>query len=250
MLLDQLIQKRDFLDVRRLLFFLAIAASLAMTGPFGTFYLPLLTRATYWTLWLLMVWAPTVLIFGAAQRSALARYVPSWAITIGVFLVSWPIVGFCAVSLASQFFPDFPLTVKNIIAEAKVLWPLLFALVLLLHFTHQNAQREQVETDVTANPFLERLPAKLGEALISISSADHYLQVKTERGETLILMSLKQAEAELQSYRGMRIHRGHWVALDAVAQKVWQDSRLFLELKDGSQLPVGRSYRSTVLAQI
>jgi DNA-binding LytR/AlgR family response regulator len=249
MALHQFFQRSDFLDVRRLLFFLAIAASLAMTGPFGTFYLPLLTRATYWTLWLMMIWAPTVLIFGAAQRSLLANYAPSWTISAGVFLISWPIVAFCAVSLASQFFADFPLTAKNILAEAKVLWPVLFGLVLLLHFTHAKAETKD-EREERPIAFLARLPAKLGKDLISISSADHYLQVKTKQGEALILLSLKQAERELNAYRGLRIHRGHWVALDAVSQKVWRDSRLFLELKDGSQLPVGRSYRSEVLAQI
>ncbi|TDQ64131.1 LytTR family transcriptional regulator [Maritalea mobilis] len=249
MALQQLFQKSDFLDVRRLLFFLAIAASLAMTGPFGTFYLPLLTRATYWTLWLMMIWAPTVLIFGAAQRGPLTTWMPSWTVSTGVFIISWPIVAFCAVSLASQFFADFPLTLGNVIAEAKVLWPVLFALVLLLHFTHRKAEVVEAGEEQPI-AFLKRLPAKLGQKLISISSADHYLQVKTEQGETLILLSLKQAEEELNAYPGLRVHRGHWVALDAVTQKIWRDSRLFLELKDGAEVPVGRSYRSQVLAQL
>jgi len=240
----------DFWDVRRVLFFVAVASTLALTGPFGTFYLPISTRAAYWVSWLVMIWAPCALIFAIAQRSVLRSYLPKWAISVGVFILSWPIVALCAVALASQYFPDFPVTTQNVVSEAKVLWPILFGLVLLLHFTHKDApQRQHSELEV-ANPFLARLPANLGQDLLAISSADHYVQVKTDRGEALLLLSLKQAAEELHAYPGLRIHRGHWVALSAVSRKIWRDARLFLELKDGTQLPVGRSYRAQVLKQI
>jgi DNA-binding LytR/AlgR family response regulator len=250
MVLNSVFKREDFIDPRRLVSLLLFATAISITGPFGTYYLSFPIRASYWSGWLIAIWLPTTLTFLIVHRafrfSAQIRMLKSLA----VFLVSIPLAAICAVTLASFYFPEFPLTFSNLVAEASVLWPVTLGIVALLHFTHDFGEEMGKEELVKTKMFFDRLPQSLGQNILTISSADHYVQVRTEMGEALVLLSLKRAEEELEHYNGLRIHRGHWVAIDAVVQKVWRDARLFLRLKDGSELPVGRSYRAQVLKQI
>lgn len=86
---------------------------------------------------------------------------------------------------------------------------------------------------------LDRLPLAIGRQLVSISSDLHYLQVVTRRGRATVLGSLAEAEAELGA-RGLRIHRSHWVALDAVRRLRRNAQGWRCELHDGRALPVSR----------
>lgn len=70
---------------------------------------------------------------------------------------------------------------------------------------------------------------------------DHYVDVHTDKGNTLVLMRLADAIAEMEGVSGMQIHRSHWVALDAVAGSLRKDGRLFLRMTDEKLLPVSRS---------
>lgn len=86
---------------------------------------------------------------------------------------------------------------------------------------------------------LDRLPLAIGRQLLSISSDLHYLQVVTRRGRATVLGSLAEAEAEL-GHRGLRIHRSHWVALDAIRRLHRNAQGWRCELHDGRWLPVSR----------
>ena len=41
---------------------------------------------------------------------------------------------------------------------------------------------------------------------------DHYVRVFTDAGESLILLRLSDAMAEVRDVPGLQIHRSHWVA--------------------------------------
>lgn len=86
---------------------------------------------------------------------------------------------------------------------------------------------------------LDRLPLAIGRQLVSISSDLHYLQVVTRRGRATVLGSLAEVESEL-GYRGLRIHRSHWVALDAIRRLHRNAQGWRCELQDGRSLPVSR----------
>jgi hypothetical protein len=82
-----------------------------------------------------------------------------------------------------------------------------------------------------------KLPFALrGAAIEAFSAEDHYLRVRTARGEALILAGIGEAEALMGKKAGIRIHRSHWVAADAVAEV----SRDAVRLKSGVSLPVSR----------
>lgn len=86
---------------------------------------------------------------------------------------------------------------------------------------------------------LDRLPFAVGRQLVSISADLHYLLVVTRRGRATLLGSLTEAERELGEC-GVRIHRSHWVALDAVRRLRRSAQGWRCELVDGRSLPVSR----------
>jgi hypothetical protein len=91
--------------------------------------------------------------------------------------------------------------------------------------------------------FLERIPLKLrGGELWAVEAEDHYLRLHTSKGQDLILMRLADAVDELEGIEGAQVHRSWWVAREAIADARRGDGRATLTLKDGSQVPVSRTY--------
>jgi hypothetical protein len=91
--------------------------------------------------------------------------------------------------------------------------------------------------------FLERIPLKLrGAELWAVEAEDHYLRLHTSKGQDLILLRLADAVDELAGIEGAQVHRSWWVARDAIADARRGDGRATLTLKDGSEVPVSRTY--------
>ena len=95
--------------------------------------------------------------------------------------------------------------------------------------------------------FLDRLPLKLrGAEIWAIEAEDHYLRLHTSKGQDLILLRLADAISELEGVEGAQAHRSWWVARDAIVAAERGDGRATLTLKDGSQVPVSRTYARTL----
>jgi hypothetical protein len=103
--------------------------------------------------------------------------------------------------------------------------------------------KPSAEATATATRFLDRLPLKLrGAEVWAVEAEDHYLRLHTSRGQDLILMRLADAVAELEGVEGMQVHRSWWIARAAIADAKRGDGRALLTLKDGSEVPVSRTY--------
>lgn len=95
--------------------------------------------------------------------------------------------------------------------------------------------------------FLDRLPLKLRRAEIwAVEAEDHYLRLHTSKGQDLILLRLADALDELDGIEGAQVHRSWWVARDAIADAKRGDGRATLTLKDGSEVPVSRTYAKLI----
>ncbi len=98
--------------------------------------------------------------------------------------------------------------------------------------------------------FLERLPLKLrGAEVWAVEAEDHYLRLHTSLGQDLILLRLADAIDELAGIEGAQVHRSWWVARDAIADARRGDGRATLVLKDGSEVPVSRTYAKILREQ-
>jgi len=103
--------------------------------------------------------------------------------------------------------------------------------------------------EVIGNPFLDRLPLAIGRDVISVSSDLHYLQVVTRQGQAMVLGALQEVEDVFGS-AGLRVHRSHWVHLEAVVRMRKTGSSWQLELVGGHCVPISRRRRSIVLASL
>ncbi len=99
--------------------------------------------------------------------------------------------------------------------------------------------------DNPSNSFLDRLPPAIGTDLIAVSSDLHYLHVFTAEGKAMVLGALQDVEKTLGD-RGLRVHRSHWVALDAVVSFRKAGTGWRLELLGGHSVPVSRRKKSLV----
>lgn len=93
-----------------------------------------------------------------------------------------------------------------------------------------------------APAILERVPLPQRGKLIALIVEDHYVDIVTDKGKTLVLMRLADAIREAAPVPGLQIHRSHWVALDAVAKTQRSEGKVMLELTNSMRLPVSRGY--------
>ncbi|WP_176473810.1 LytTR family DNA-binding domain-containing protein [Actibacterium ureilyticum] len=93
---------------------------------------------------------------------------------------------------------------------------------------------------------LDRVAPEARGAIYRVSVDDHYVRLVTDAGETDLLMRFSDALKELDGADGMQVHRSHWVARGAVTGHRTEKSRLFLQMRDGAEVPVSRSFRKPV----
>jgi hypothetical protein len=111
--------------------------------------------------------------------------------------------------------------------------------------------REQLSHGTNANAarmILRKIGPDAGQKLIRLQSADHYIEVFTEKGAKLLLMRLADATQLLESYNGAQVHRSHWVNFNEVSGVTKRNRKIWLRMSDGAEIPVSRSYRPELRA--
>lgn len=218
----------------------AVGLFLAFAGAFGTGEAPAARRYPYWLGLLLIgaLWGPFVarLFFRPGQpRTGV------WLRVIGVALVlAATLTGLVVLATDVVLGEQMPL--------ARLPWLFCAVAVVSGAMTGLNVllSPSRVETAAPAPEpakFLDRLPLKLrGAELWAVEAEDHYLRLHTSKGQDLILMRLSDAVDELAAVEGAQVHRSWWVARDAIADARRSDGRATLTLKDGSEVPVSRTY--------
>ena len=218
-------------------------AVLGIAGPFGTVdLLPLAPRVGYW----LLVTGAT---YGAASlASELVRkrladgpaalrigamgLATGLAVTLVVLVVNY---------VAFAWLPDLrelPIFVATIFAISVIV-----TVVISLAHRHLASGPGSVapETAPAPPPLLDRLPLDKRGALIALSVEDHYVRVRTTRGEELLLMRLSDAIREVGGTDGAQVHRSHWVAFAQVSKARREGDRAILTLTGGLEIPVSRA---------
>ena len=149
---------------------------------------------------------------------------------------------------ADNFFVDVPLISERFEVDWINLTPFTFALMAVFSISRvtEVSRKVRVLSDLPRAPFLDRIKPEIGRELLYLSSQDHYIEVVTTKGRDLILGRFSEAVAQLAGWDGNRIHRSHWVARRAVKAERRRSGKRWLVLLDGKQLPVSRTYSSTV----
>ena len=226
---------------------LALLAFLAgLAGPFGTYeaYSPL-ARHLYWVL-IVIGTAAAGHVTGTTVEHLLGRR--NWPVLprllVAAALTAQPVFGVVVVVLLGfGFRPDGEDLLMLYIQCAAVVG----SVTALGFFT---ARARGTRPDVAATPrILTRLPGTKRGRLIRLAAQDHYVEVVTAGGRTLLPMRFRDAIAETAPETGAQVHRSHWVALHAVSGRCRLKDRNGLQLCDGSIVPMGRKFRSLAREQ-
>lgn len=240
-----------------LAFMLGLAVVLAMIGAFGIFVFgPWPERMVYWARTVLvgyLVHRPLIrLAAGAAVRFGLPE-AAGWgaAVLAGAVPMTfwlWWLGPTVDLDRAWPGDAEFLQTYAQVILVGALAWGALWALAGRRETASPATPAERPEAGAPARPvpaeigarLLERLPVRLGREVIALGMEDHYVRVFTRRGDTLVLMRMADAVADLAAVDGAQVHRSWWVARAAVAAAERRGRGGVLKLDTGLEVPVAR----------
>lgn len=239
--------RSDLADVRVQAVLASMIVVLVISGPFGTLQtMSLMTRVGYWTLLLLLTFSAGSL-FGAWGRLTLDAYGyrhgsrclligSAMGLPVAVVVLAIDRFTFGAEVLA---LPNLLHTLGNVFLICTVL----AGVLPLLRGRDRSAAAPAGASHVEEKSpeLLQRLPADKRGDVISISACDHYVRVVTTRGEALLLMRLRDAIESVHPCPGIRTHRSHWVAREAVQAVTRHQGRYRITTTANETLPVSRS---------
>lgn len=226
---------------------LIASAFLTLTGPFGTYDgFPLPQRGIYW------VTAVAVsLVIGIGVEVAVNHAWPDLGPWTETLVVS---------SLFTSLFtpPLFLFTVYFAEDSSFVLSPFLVALVVftvpfvhraleqLVYIGSKSKTNEAEEEPVPPARLLRRIGNDEATKVWRMTVRDHYVDVYTDAGKHSLLMRFSDAIDELEGIEGLRVHRSHWVATEAIGSVERDSGRIFIRLLSGDTVPVSRAYHKQV----
>ncbi|MFS8047775.1 LytTR family DNA-binding domain-containing protein [Rhizobium sp. BR 314] len=228
---------------------LIAAAALAVTGAFGTYVsmtLPL--RLLHFVGVAIVICAIVFALCEVVQRFWFGGALPFWAmLAIGAITApvgGWIVLGALGLSapraLAHVTYSELTTQVLlSNLAIASLGW------ILLRQSRPQSTACDAQQLDPTTDQALRaKLPVGIRSAVIlALSAEDHYVRVRTDRGEALILMNLAAAIGAMGEDAGVRVHRSHWVSRELAEETAARGSRHGVRLNDNTVLPVSRSGR-------
>lgn len=232
--------------------FILVVLIFAVTGPYGTSERVMFgVRLGYWLIVHAVTWTIAICFSIAAEvllRERLGNTL--MRMMIGSLIAALPI-GYALGVIDFAFSGEWS-EMDNGLQRALFALPLC-ALFCLLTYTAMHRQIGEVSTLQPAVPspppatapaaepeILARLKPQNRGPLVRLSVEDHYTDVVTMRGRELLLLRFADALKELGETPGLQVHRSHWVA-DAHVEKLKRDGgKLFVVMKDGTEIPVSR----------
>ena len=234
--------------VIELVVMVVIGVALAALGPFGSFALGSFgDRLLYWIPVALIGYAIfrpiTLAAIAIGQRLELSELA---AAAVGVTIAAIPAT--FAISYYGGYRPGAPPSFDQLFqlyVQVAVIGVLVTAVFLLIERVQKDSEPAPADSAVSASPppaspFFDRLPGAWADQLLALEMEDHYVRAHGPGTSALILLRMRDAEAELAGIDGIRVHRSWWVARASV-EKVLRDGRSYkLRLTNGLEAPVAR----------
>lgn len=221
-----------------------VSLAAAYAGPFGTFNsMSFSERLVFWTLAIgtSIVLSLGIASFVADQRPDLSALRRDMAVLPTFSALYAPVLWYLIHTMSHDH--GVPMTVLELFGVVLLIG-LSIALVREV-LTLERPDLAPISLD-DAPRLVERLPDEVRAPVLSLSAQDHYVEVRTEKGETRLLLRFSDALEELDPADGLQVHRSHWVSRGAVKGARRDNGRVFLDLVDGSSVPVSRKYREEV----
>ncbi|QBF32632.1 LytTR family DNA-binding domain-containing protein [Thalassococcus sp. S3] len=165
-----------------------------------------------------------------------------------------PVVGaiYLSEGLAAGFAPGWaePLSFFRLSAFVA---PSLMAVTLTVHAMIEYRLREDNDLEAVPKPVAvaptllqSKLPHHLGHDIVAVQAQDHYVEVTTPKGNTMILMRLKDAVHDLEPLGGLQVHRSWWINPAFVERTETGKNGPELLMQTGQRVPVGRNFRAAL----
>jgi len=232
--------------LRGLVLSIAGAMFLGFGGAFGSSAISVPARLGYWLVLMILGWLWGSFVsryfFRRAENMNLWLRAVLAAVTLSI-----PYTAVVALAGVITFHSHYELNdVPTLLGSVTLIAVVMIAINILVD---RQAAAATSASD-TPPKFLDRLPLKLrGAEIWAVEAEDHYLRLHTSKGQDLILMRLADAISELEGIEGAQAHRSWWVARDAITGAERGDGRATLTLKDGSEVPVSRTYARVLRAR-
>lgn len=128
---------------------------------------------------------------------------------------------------------------------------IIFGITLLISFLIELLPSEAPDGEAqaataTPPPILDRLPLDKRGPLVALSVEDHYVRIRTTKGEDMVLLRLSDAVREVGDTSGLRVHRSHWVAVAQVIAAERKGDGAVLSMATGGDIPVSRSHMPAI----
>lgn len=229
---------------------LAVGVVAGVSGPFGTIdHLTLAPRVLYW-----LALSTSAFFLGSGLGTYVHQHLkprlPDWLATVAAGVAVGLVLTLILSAINWAVFDIAPFDAGHLLATfANVAMVSLIVTVAFVAFDRiDDASQTNATTpdDPAVSPLMRRLPLEKRGALLALSATDHYVDVVTSNGNALILLRLSDAIELAEGVTGLRVHRSHWVARNAIASTRRDNGRLVLRLTDGRDISVSRTYVPTV----
>jgi len=228
----------------RLAGLLGAAAILTLMGPFNTSeVMRFVPRLAYWVALVLSCYSIGYFAnqlgarwVGAAAGFGVRLIVCAGLTAIGVLATVYVLTG-----LAIGYWAigrDLALLSANVFAISSIIT----AVFLMIDHTEQESKTEAADHAA----ILDRIPFDKRGPLVALSVEDHYVRVRTTKGEEMVLMRLADAIKETGAVGGLQVHRSYWIALDEISKAVRKGDGALLSMTHGPDIPVSRANVSKI----
>lgn len=224
-----------------------IGCVLALAGPFGTDrLLPLLPRLGYWLVMVFATYGAGVLVGILIEPRLTGR--PMWQRVLAVGSLTALLIAAVVLGFNLVVFRWHP-TGSEWPAFLGTLWAITVIVTAAIAVAgQQRGAAAPLATPDAPNALpsalpaiLDRLPLDKRGALVALSVQDHYVEIRTTKGQELLLMRLSDAMREVGETPGAQVHRSHWAAFGQVSAARRSGDRAILTMSDGTEVPVSRA---------
>lgn len=219
----------------RLAGLLGAAAILTLMGPFNTAeVMRFVPRLAYWVVLVVACYSVGYVAnqIGTKRLSPDASFATRLVVCalltgVGVFAVVYTLTGLAIGHWATGM--DLGLLALNVFVISTIITGVFLMI----------DQTEQATTQPA--PILDRLAFDKRGPLVALSVEDHYVRVRTTKGEDMLLMRLADAIREVGDTAGLHVHRSHWIATNQVSAAARNGDGAILTMTTGPDIPVSRA---------
>ena len=140
----------------------------------------------------------------------------------------------------------FPADIAPLAQFLPVLLPFQVLLFYIFHVGYEvHVDYASVTSRWTDTPLQRLLPYDKRGKLVFLRASDHYVIVRTTKGEHELRMRFSDALGRLGTARGLQVHRSFWVAQDFLTSPRKEGRRMVMRV-DGVIIPISATYRDAV----